>query len=189
MRENLESLDRGVEKAENVLPDILKFKIESASKFDKIEEKGDPQYFEIGECIEIAPDDDQSYAASCVYHSVAGIVRTADNKTYVFQSCLDKLTDEQEIIINNSVSGIIGGGKTVLESFDDKFKDNNIEIIQPLDEHDLPDRYSQINLVVIQDKQNSEKQQAVCYIHENIKHLCIRRYGAVALNLCKEKMS
>ena len=182
MRENHELFDSD-KSPENIIPDIISIPVEDLSTLEKIRLVDKSRRVEMGDCIQIKKDDRRSFAAYGVYHSVSGIIKTNDDKTHVFSSFPDMFTKKQKKIMEKSVGGIVGGGRTALNSLSDKLKDANVQIIES------PGKYRDFNLVVIQDRDDLSENPVLCYHYGDIEELCTRSKGAKALNLCMDEVT
>jgi len=179
MRENFESINSS-DKIDRITPVIMAVPVEDFKKLEGIRSVGKTEHLEMGDCIELSQDKRISYSTNGAYHAVAGIIQTGNNKTYVFESFLDTITAEQEEIIKNATSGIVGGGKTAVKNLAEKFEGKNINILQS------PGKYQDFNMVVIQDRLNVDSAPLLCYRYDSIQEFC-NATGAAALRLCKNE--
>jgi len=178
MVENFESLDVVAKNPENGEVESINYSsvlLDNWRDLKDLRKDTKAKYFEMGDCFEIKENDKKSYSALGVFQAVAGIIHTNENKTYLFESFLDTLSDQQQEIIDKAVGGTIGGGRTALKSIAHKFEGKNIDIVHP------SDRLHDFNFVVIQDKRNPDEAPVLCYRHESVENLRFQAFK----NICK----
>lgn len=115
---------------ETVKQSLLKAtKVDDFFELEYIRIVGDSEKVEMGDSLLLEKNDCISTYSFGANPCVSGIIQTHNNELYMIHSNGCEFSDEQDAIIANCKSGIIGGGLETLDKFSDNLRKLNIKII------------------------------------------------------------
>jgi hypothetical protein len=117
-------------------PSSIIRRVKNFDELDNIRLAGDSEEIKMGDCLQLVKNDTVSSYSYNANPCICGVVETNNKDVYMFHSVADILTDEQEEVIKNSRSGIVGGGQETLEKFSSLLHSSGIKIIPPSSRED-----------------------------------------------------
>lgn len=137
------------------------YKLNDSFELDNTIFVGDSEEVKTGDTLLSQQNDcvtSYSYGAN---PCVSGMVQTTDQKIYLFHSLGDRLTSEQEDIINRCQKGIVGGGLTTLKKYSSYFKEHHVKTLNS------PGNQYYFSFVLIKSKNQFKVPVGFYYLYED----------------------